>query len=282
MAGTLEPPVRRGQPLRLRDSVTVNSDTAERWEMGFTFRPRPCVGGGIFDPCITPNLVPPRGRAPIHINPFVVWGGDDCSAFGWTAANYRERAIELLDMQTDHRIARELWRGEQAIISGWANPHLASLDSHVVTAGPQAPIAALACLEQGIQACSGGQRGMIHAMPQLVTHWAALGNSVLRREGGQLLTIHDTIVVSDGGYTGSGPGDTPATTSQWAYATGLVSIELGEISVYPETLEQAFDSRVLDNDISFLATRPAVAYWDNCCHLAAEVNLVPCAVGPAS
>ena len=154
---------------------------------------------------------------------------------------------------------------------------LASPTADVVTPGATAtPQVALRCLEAALADCACGARGMIHAPRQLVSAWSQDG--LVRHEGGTILTINDTIVVSGAGYDGSSPDGEPATSgSVWAYATGIVTVRLSPVVVTPSTIEQALDRSV--NTIEYRAERMAAAYWDSCCLFAAETDLELCLIG---
>lgn len=284
MAGIVRAPQKRPETLSIvnttRQLGLVEED--ERWGLGFSFQPDPCGDGGISAAC-NPGAFTVDDRLPkVDFEPYVVYGGDHCSTFGFTAENYADRARALLERSQSKQIAAELWTGDLAAAETWPNLSFAgtATDSDTVTDGPSSVITVLACLEQALAQCGGGDQGMIHATRQLVTHWAALGPSVLRREGGLLLTVHDTIVVADAGYDGSGPGGVAAGASQWAYASGLVEVRLGAIQMTPDTLAEATDRAV--NTIEYVAWRPAAAVFDGCCLFAAEADLAVCAIGGVS
>lgn len=278
-------PRRVPPPLRLLTSGVLPEDQAEgtdesRWELGFEFERESCGDAETFDPCAPGSFTPERNTAQIEYEPFGVRAGESCSAFGFSQRDYEGRARRLLEACESKQIANEFWTGDLATERAWPNRFLADTDSDVVTDGPTAVIDVLACLEQGLAECACGTRGMIHATPQLVTHWAALGNSVLRREGGLLLTIHDTIVVTDAGYDGSGPSGQAAGASQWAYATGLVTVRRSPIIITPGDISQALTRTV--NTIEYTAQRLAAVTWDGCCHLAAQADLEVCLIGGVS
>ena len=275
-------PRRRAAALSLVSSSPGPAEgETERWENGYRFQPNALTGGGVADPCdAEAEFVPPTRPATEEFEPFIVWTGDRCSAFGFTAANYEERAREMLEEQESYFIARELWKGTQAQASSWPNLFLADESSDTLSNGPTAVVSAIACLEQALAECGRGSRGMIHVTPQLAAHLAALGNSLVRREGGMLLTLQDTIVVADAGYDGSGPDGTAAGDSQWAYATGMVTVRRSEPVNIPGSLSEALDRS--DNTVAFLAQRLASASWDGQCHFAAEVDLATCLIGGAS
>ena len=263
--------------------------TTERWEDGFAFEPEACEGGGVFDPCaVGIDLTPPAGPGVIEVEPFGVWAGDRCSTFGRTERDWAGRARRLLEAAQSKHLGRELWRGDLARDAGWPNKYLAQHTAQVLNGSPQTPEDALALLEQGLADCLAGGIGMIHATRQLVTLWSYRG--ALRFDGGQILTINGTRVVSEAGYDGSGPaadaGSAPAAAgpgSVWAYGTGLVTVRLGAIETQPGSLEdarawaQATDRRT--NDVQVVATRQVAYDYPPCCHVAVEVDIDPPASG---
>lgn len=298
---TSPPPRPQEARLSLINSAPVLDEVAggtDRWQEEFNFVPEACGDAHVSDPCQSVERVPDARPAPVDVKPFVVWAADRCSTFGFLSnadmatagdgasdeeraqAGYEARAQRFLERCQSKAISGELWEGTQAQDSGWPNQFLASSDADTLTEGPEPVIDVLACLEQALAQCGCGARGMIHATRQLVTHWAALGPSILRREGGLLLTVHDTIVVSDAGYTGTGPNGEPASDSIWAYATGMVNVRLSAIELLPARFADAVDRSL--NIVDFYAQREASVFWDGCCHFAAEANLAACAFGGTS
>ena len=270
----------QGAPrVSLLASARVIDDPELRWDTGgIEYGPTGCAGGGVFDPCAVSSLTVAARPSSVLVNPFGVWAGDRCSSWGFEEADYEGRARSLLEASESKSIAAELWSGTQAIASGWSNARLASPASDVVNVsdGPLGVVNALACLERGLASCSTGERGTIHATRDVVTHWQAAG--LLHREGPLVLTVNDTIVVPDAGYPGTGPNGEPAVTgSVWAYGTGLVTIYRGPIDVTPTTMREALDRSA--NTVTFRASRLAMATWDQCCHLAVEIDVVVCGVG---
>lgn len=258
----------------VRSARRVQEDDS-RWENGFAFDPEGCGGGGgIVDPCGDTEKVIGDNPDVVNVTPFVVWEGDKCSSFGFSQRDYEARARRLLEACQSKYIAAELWTGDVATANGWANPYLTDPDSDVVALGAS-PVEALACLEQGLAECQCGQ-GMIHATPQVVTHW--VNQNLVIREGGLLITQLGTIVAADGGYDGSGPQGVPAASgSVWAYGTGMVEVRLGDVAVFPSSFAEALNRTT--NTIEFRAERMAAATWDKCCLVAAEVDIDLCIVG---
>jgi hypothetical protein len=273
-----------------------------RWLNGFSFQALDCLGGGILDPCATGvELVIPDNPDQIDFQPFGVWAGYKCSPwdreFDWARA-----VTDALLATESYQIAHELWRGDLARDSAWPNAYLAdsdnSFDLSEFTA-PVTPLEALACLEDYIAQCSKNQQGFIHATRGLVIQWANGG--ALRREGQRTYTVHDTVVVSDGGFDGSGPTgrDEPAPeaagATQWAYATGPVTVRLEPLAErsFPDPDGGAdliqFVSPVIGgptaegmnlqtNTVEVRAQRLAAATWSGCCHAHVEVDFAACGV----
>lgn len=281
MPGLLPAVPPRPATLSLVNSANTPDLTGDdsRWPLGFKTAPEGCGDAWVEDPCnVGARTVTGRPEW-VENQPMNVVAADRCSAFGFAAEDYEGRARRLLARCQSKQIAAELWTGALAAAAGWPNQFFTDLSSDVLTDGAATPTAALACLEQALAQCGCGDRGMIHATPQLATHWATLG-TVLRREGSLLLTVHDTVVVPDAGYDGSGPGGVAAAATQWAYATGMVTVRLGPVSITPGEFADALDRS--DNKVTFFAERPAAATWDGCCHAAVEVALPVCLVGGVS
>lgn len=265
---------------------------AGRWQFGVAWEPEQCGSSGReavdcfgSTPALDANVSPGTRTG----DPFMVYASDRCSPFGFQARDWAARATRQLEATQSFEVADELWSGTLRDAAGVDdqladNPALTDSSSDTVTSGAADPIDALACLEQGLSECSRGRRGMIHATPQTLVRWVAA--QAVRLEGGQYLSPLGNIVVADAGYDGSGPGGSAAGASQWAYATGLISIRLSTPQVIPGTLENAQSiAQALnreDNTLDVYAQRLALIQWDECCHIAAELDLATCAVGGAS
>lgn len=269
-------------------SAEVVEDLTSRWEGGFTFAPEGCGNSGrASTPCAgtTDSLDSAAGNPPVvEGEPFVVWAKDECSTFGFNARDYAGRARRQLEATQSFQVAQELWEGTLASADGLPNRALVDSGSDTVTTAPTGLQTALACLEQGLAQCGQGRRGMIHLTPQLLTH--LVGAQIGFREGNQVVTALGTLLVADAGYSGSGPGGVPATTAQWMYATSLIQIRLSAIDLIPGNFTEAMDrARAVDrrtNRVRLYAERLAAYAWDECCHLAAEVDIPACAIGGAS
>lgn len=261
-------------------------DETGRWETGFEFEPGRCgAGGRIRMGCgfEDEDMTPDSARSVLDGEPFLIYASDRCSPK--QRRDYAAMARAQLEAVRSFELAEELWTGSL----GLPQRRLTSPASDLLTSGAATPVEALACLEQGLGSCYKGRRGMIHVTPQLLTHLMA--ESAVRVEGGLVLTALGTIVVADAGYDGSGPADTedgaptPAASTQWAYATGMIQVMLGRVEVTPDVSTDegmSFALNRANNTVTVYANQPAAWKWDECCHLAAEVDLPVCLIGGAS
>lgn len=263
-------------------SAPTLSDDA-RWQNGFEFQPESCgASGRLAVECEgnTSEMDATYGPVTVEGTPFLVWSSDKCSSWGFLARDWNGRARRALEATRSFEIAAELWTGSLSI----ANPALTDLASDTVTDGPTAEVAALACLEQGLARCYKGRQGMVHVTPQLLTHLR--GFNVVELSGNQWVSPNGHLVVPDAGYDGSGPGGVEAGDSQWAYATGMVSLRSSEVVYTPGTLREARDfAAAMDrsvNDIVVFAQQVVAFQVDECCIIAAEVDLAVCAIAGVS
>lgn len=269
-----EPP-RAGSGALLPTLGRLVTEVANDRDVAFGFGPEACGASGVLsvDAClVSDSKTIGDNPATVEAWAFDVWAGDKCSPWE-IGRDWRGRARRQLAATLSYQVAHELWTGDMAVaMAGSPNPYLASLDSDVLTDGPTSPTDALAVLEYGLGQCTKGSRGVIHASRHTATYWAQLG--LLRREGAQLLTFLDTIVVADAGYDGSGPeGQAAVDGSQWAYASGIPIVRLGPERLVPDgdDLGPALDRST--NLVEYRAERRAAVAWDGCCHLAAELDL---------
>ncbi len=218
--------------------------------------------------------------------PVFIFAEDRCSSLGFAARDWIGRARRQLAAILSYELADELWSGTVTLAEGLANRTLAGVaaESDTLTSSGVTPVAALGCITQGLAEGLKGQQGMVHVTPQMLQHLAA--DSIITRQGNLWVTAMGHIVVADAGYDGSGPGGTPASTTQWIYGTPMLRVRTGPVMVMPENLDDARNmSAALDfpvNTMAVFAGQLAGVQWDNqCVHLAAEVALSICLVGGA-
>jgi len=214
--------------------------------------------------------------------PFAIETTFKCSTFGIDARDDWQIARTFMEAAQQKAIEYELWTGElskqQAALWGdpaqhngesFPNRWLASSGAKDVTPTPGTAVKAkfgLALLEDALGDCGAGIKGTIHATRGVAS---ALG---LKDKNGALRTTLGNSVIAGAGYDGRGPtGAQPPGTSVWLYATGPVSVRLGDIVSTPDRRNQAVDIR--NNAVQVYASRPAAVTWDSCCHFAVLVDL---------
>lgn len=257
--------------LSLRDPDVT---TDERWLSGFTYESRSCsstvnlldICGGA-DPVsiITPPEDLVRNR---EYEPFIIEAVDSCSTFGFLKRDVEQRAIDALEACTQKALENEFWTGDLAATNGYdANRSLASTDSVDVTPSGSAVKLryGLAILERALADCGCGTRGTIHVTRDV--------GSVLpvKIVDDHLETQLGNYVVAGAGYTGSGPDGTVPGTGTWMYATGPISVLLGQSEAVGASLKEQVDRS--NNTWEARAQRPAAVTWDGCCAFAVHVDL---------
>lgn len=269
-APPLAPP---GQGLLIAAQVIDDPD-ADHWVEGVTFSPEVCSGVGVYALCVA-GAAPAGGThdAIRSFEPWVVQQRDECSTFGFPTADYQGRARRALLAHESRQVELEFWTG--ALLPGnahLAQPHSTQFPlSEPVGTTAQASRKALAILEQAIADSAVGQ-GMIHATSTLGSLW--LGNNLLRWDGRRWLTAGGNILVIGTGYPGTAPtgaGGGIAAAEHYAYATGLVQVVRGDITVFPDSISEATDRAT--NTVAFRAERPFVVLWNGCAHAAVKVTL---------
>lgn len=255
----------------------VEEPSDVHWAMGFVRELEGCGLLETFDPCgESTDFEPPTAEGNRDYNPFGIRAGDQCSAFDYANRQYAARAIQQLARCESYQIASEFWNGTIAQAAGWTdNEYLASETSDDITQAAMDPVDALSCMEMALARCNCGSLGMIHAPANVVTQWAKEG--VVRDTDNVLRTVLGTIVVTDGGYSGSAPdGTAPADGSVWIYGTGLIYIRLSPVQSVPDPGDFSAALRRPDNQIAYYAQRVVSVTHEQCCHLAAEVDVPAC------
>lgn len=291
----VQPPRFGASLLNALGSSVINDGRGARWtDGGITWTSEQCSDSGAEPiPCesgVADALEAATLPDAIEAEPFAVWAGDRCSPQGQNIADFTARARRQLAASESFQIARELWSGAIGDTEGFPQRELANTASDTLTNQPTAEVAALACVDSQVAVQGEGKRGMVHMTPQVFTH--LLGHSVIFRDGGQWVTGLGNIVIADAGYDGSGPSGAAAGASQWIYGTSLLTVRLSDVWTVPgdlgegdpaeqtRLLAQAIDRSV--NTIEVFAWRAAVIQWDQCVHVAAEVDVAVCLPGGAS
>lgn len=216
----------------------------------------------------------------ITYHPFVVEVPYTCSTWGFKENDYEGRAHRQLHAGLTKALEREFWTGEK-------NPSNINLtywtpndDVHVLNPGgaaaptPVTPVVALTLLEAALAGCATGSQGMLHVTQRVADLWATLyfidddgPDRILRTRS------REDVVVVGAGYPGTGPFGQPDPDpgTQWAFATGMVDIRLGEPMIYPDEFWQALDRST--NTVTFRGEQTAAVVHDGCCSFAVLVDV---------
>lgn len=209
------------------------------------------------------------------IDPFFIQVDDKGSAMGLLGQDRFSRILNQLEATTQKALEFELWTGAASIEDGAENPYLTQTTSTVLTTGGVAPKKALYLIEGALSNSPTGAGGVIHVSRD-VASTLTLQDAIRPVTGPDgvvhLETVLGTKVIAGTGYLGNGPGLTDATaTNKWIYATGPVSVTLGDPEVVEEDLNRAFTPAT--NDVYLTAIRAASVYFDPSVFYAAQVTL---------
>lgn len=249
-------------------------DDAARWEDGIAWVPERCGADyQLITWCspVDPDAYTEPRRSGAYYRPVGARWAEECSTLGGAADV--ERLRRIADATTPYVIARELWLGEKGQDDDWtvqgvtySNTYLASSDATTVGASAAALLTALARLEYAAADAAQGQQVMLH-VPIMATGGLA---EFVRRDGAQLLTRQDNIVVVDAGYPGTGPAGEAVGASAWAYATAPVMVRTSPLEVQLDPA-QIVDRAI--NTVTVWAERVFAALFDPCVHFATEITL---------
>lgn len=263
--------------------AAVPANLPPGWENGFSFDADSCDAVGP-QPIECGPLTPAKDVVPnagiVDYNPFLTFGVDVCS----TMDNGRDREGRA----RRNLLSTESWQLESEFFDGVAtkahdvangspgnialNPYLTDGETATAIGGGTLPATlALARLERVLIDCLHGQRGMIHATPDVVTMWQAGG--ALRVEGNTLLTVLDTIVVPGAGYSGDDPDGTDVGPDvSWAYGTGIVYLQQGQIiDAFGDMPQARVDRNV--NTTTWRFERINALLFATCCVLGVAVDV---------
>lgn len=205
------------------------------------------------------------GDSFLSYQPFMIRTTSKASTFGNNLETFKANAKSSLDIITQKAVETEFWSGaiskvvaadqdpDSPVINRYLASSLATDVTPTVGSGVK-PRLGLALLEEAITDSTFGYQGLIHA-PRAVA--SALK---VKEKSGALRTNLDTPVVAGSGYSRQGPDGTLAPNGMyWMYATGPVTVILGDDVVFPEPLSQAVNVR--NNTIEYIAERPAAVVF---------------------
>jgi hypothetical protein len=258
--------------------VTEHGSRDEHWIGGFSAESEACAfNATLIDICGDVNPVTVRDTLDaqrwINVEPYGIVARDHCLTPGLSVIDRRARVLRQLDLITPKSVETELWQGlfRRTADGAETGMYLASTAATTITGTAQKVRVGLGLLEQNLANCSSGFQGVIHITPLV----AALLGTELDLDKDTLFTKSGNKVAIGVGYDGRGPGDdtSPAASSvqHWMYATGPVFVHLGTDELVTVNDAQSVDPRT--NIATWVAEKPAISYWDGCCHFAVKVDV---------
>lgn len=269
----------------LSPATTVIKDSDPHWGDELQYETLDCAASvdlvSICNTSVSATAVRPSGSSLWRSYiPFEIVTSFECSTLGSTPEEIEEKARKAAKACAQKALELEFWSGliSKKMAEDWdaeeegqafPNRYLASSAAVDVTPTPGTgikPKFGLAKLERALADCGCGIQGTIHATRDVAT---ALG---VKERDGALYTNLGSLVVAGTGYDGTGPNGTqPSGNASWMYATGPVTIRLGDYLVVPDKQSQAVDIKV--NTTRYIVTQPAAVTWNSCCHAAVLVDL---------
>lgn len=211
------------------------------------------------------------------VRPFFIEAINEVSGMGVRGKDPRASVLAQLEATTQKAIERELWDGPVIIADNDDQPFLAKGTNgpKLIGSGAVAPKKALSLIEGAIADSPTGGGGVIHVTRDLGSILSLQGaiKPVDNEDGTQHLeTVLGTKVVIGSGYTGSSPdGALGSDTIKFIYATGPVTVILGESEVVNEDMNRAFTPS--NNDVELRAIRPAAVYFDPSIYYTVQVTI---------
>lgn len=257
----------------------------ERWEMnGFLFNPYPCDLPRGFDPACEPtgvrdNLSTPAGGSKgfVRVKP-AWWEATDVCELALVQSggiDLAERASYVVGLGLQPSLENELWAGA---VAGLQDSTLINAPTVLNGGAAVSPQHGLALLEEALGRGLGG-RGTIHAPTAVVNTWWS-NNGILDEVGPRIEThTKGHYVIAGDGYPGLGPatgtapgGTIPTPNTYWVYATGLITVRTGPVTVYDPT-EDTRQYWFTRNAAYGTALQAGAVWHDNCRKYAVLVDL---------
>lgn len=280
---------KRAEPAQyglLSSATTLIEDSSPHWIDEFDYMTPDCVADvTLTSICNTATVVTALERSSDSLYrtyvPFEVQTSFQCSSMGMKPEDIEKIARDSAEACLQKALEFELWTGtlakEAAEDGSWDAPnrgefpnrYLASENVTDVTPNPGTGVKSkygLALLEKALADCGCGSRGTIHATRDVAS---ALG---IKGKNDVLETNLGNTVIAGVGYTGVGPGGVEAPAgSAWMYATGPITVRVGEVMVDQDKVFQSID--IKNNNVKYIVSQPAAITWNSCCHAAVLVDL---------
>lgn len=187
------------------------------------------------------------------------------NSIGFNAVDYRAVALDKIKTISEYAVEAELWSGTAAQRDTQdepANRWLTGATDVTPTAGTGvSPEIAVALVEQNFARNNPGIQATIHISPLIAslieTGFFDSKDGVLRTASGSLVTI------SRGGDGVTGPkSGSGGVLEHWVYATGPVHVEIGSEELITVSPAEIVNSK--NNEVTYVAARPAAVYFDGC------------------
>lgn len=260
------------------DESEVSEDEAQydRLGNGYRYLPEPCGTVGLIEVCGDTDITPDDSPGARFIPPFGVYGASGCSTFGSLSTDFHGRARRALHAGRSKQIESQLWDNVIGI-SEFEALSVVTADDITPTGGAVPIVDGLRRLEDAITSCSTDGDSVIHVTPYalgfLVEARLVRWEQTSEDGDGRYRTYMGHTVASGYGYPGTGPnGEARSDNNEWMYATGAVYIHLGRIQDIPEADQPGQAIKRLSNDIEVRAQQLVTASFEDCCHLAVEVQ----------
>lgn len=257
-ATVVDPIARTALPFGLLSVATPRPTGDNRWEHGVEWEPLTCgpasgIGPVDCDP-ETPTIGLPKVMAEAggtdDAVPFTIYGSYECSPIGHSLEYAQQRA-------TEHLIAREEARAEQAVWTGDLGNTPNFTQANTAPGGALAPAIALATAEQYI-AANYGSLGVIHMTRFLAA--IMLAEELLEVRGTRLYTRLGTPVVAGAGYPSTSPDG--LFEGEFLVATPALMIYRSEVFTPTNRVGDLLDRA--QNNMHGVAERAYLVGWDEC------------------
>lgn len=245
------------------------SDSSGHWVSGFTH--------DIVDTGLDVKNIPIRSGDPnvdfeqvlksvsgspvLEYSPFMIESRQSGGTMGVSPEEYEKDAKDTLILATQRAVEVEFWGGKLSKLINDENPLYASPKSFVynryandsanyvekIGTGAVSVRQGLSLLEEALGETIGFE-GVIHAPRRL----ASLARIREYLKDDVLRTNLHTPVIAGTGYTKIGG-------KYYMVGTGPVTVVLGDIQVFPDTVQQSVNVR--NNTVEYIAQRPAAVFW---------------------
>jgi len=195
------------------------------WENGLSFIGEGCPDLQLFDPCAETEDFAGSMSGVTFLSPLGYRLSAECTTLGVDLAAAADRIARQTEAVASFALSRELAEGTgtqaapfDVVAEGLVdqvNPYFSDGNAQVLTAATSL-LQGLGALEQAARDLTKGQKVYLHVPIVIATQVAAQ----LFRQGNELRTATDAVVIADAGYTGLGALDAGTQEVQTVTITG--------------------------------------------------------------